>query len=330
MKKILLFPLLSLCLLACSVDNEDLLLEQGEISALNAEYDDACDLLAEDVSVMVCKDDIQNPTLRGFNSFFKAQILLHTALPTSGTYNPSMAELLSQYQHTGGMGYFETNYSVMTEDCGEVTIGIAARVRDCSMADPCEDPTENVSVKLCFSEIQNPTARRIETFYRNQVQLGTDLPLNGTFSPSAAELAAQFQQSGGIGTFATSYSVITQECGPVSIEVAVEVENCQPQQDPCNLLAQENYSATYTQAQILSMINGNVLNLRGVYLDLLEEGAPRTGRITDSELISLYQYYLAQRRAGATTISLVQNYNATSGECQDSAVLTLVITEVSR
>lgn len=298
MKKLLLLPLFSLFFLSCSVEELE-----PETQTLDAHARGAC---ADDLYVQVCSSEITNPTVSGFRNFYRAQIILHTSLPTSGTFDPSPAELLEQYEQSGGSGTFTTNYTVQTTDCGIVTIEIAAEViptvsanageiQDisglCSSAEviqlesllspdavrggkftaapgvldspysfnpaigagnyvitytidestKCvagEDTTSfTINVKqariyndvykqLCSSAITNPTLQGLTNYYKNLVFLNTDQKtITGTFSPTMSELLEQFNQSGGIGIFATDYT-FDSECGPVTMKLSVEVNNC--------------------------------------------------------------------------------------------------------
>lgn len=122
MKKTLLVPFLCFFFLSCSVEELE---PENPIVSLDAHARSAC---ADDLFVQVCSDEINNPTVSGFRNFLRAQLMLHTSLPTDGNFNPTPAELLAQYQQSGGSGIFATNYTVQTQDCGEVTIEITAEV----------------------------------------------------------------------------------------------------------------------------------------------------------------------------------------------------------
>ena len=97
--------------------------------------DDPCDSLAQDIFTTVCSSSINNPTVLGFRNFYKTQIYLKSELEKDGvfdgTFSPTMAELVEEYNASGGLGTFTTNYTVETAECGLVTIEVAVLVKEC-------------------------------------------------------------------------------------------------------------------------------------------------------------------------------------------------------
>lgn len=83
----------------------------------------------------------------------------------------------------------------------------------------------NINKTLCKSEINRPTISGFRTYFKNLIYLNTDLPTNGTWNPSIETLLNQYNQSGGVGTFNTTYTVNT-DCGVYSLDVTVQVNNC--------------------------------------------------------------------------------------------------------
>lgn len=85
----------------------------------------------DDIFTELCSNEINDPTLLGFTNYYKNQIFLNTDLTTiTGTFDPTMAELLSEYQDAGGIGTFTTNYTFETE-CGLRTIEVSVEVSAC-------------------------------------------------------------------------------------------------------------------------------------------------------------------------------------------------------
>lgn len=85
---------------------------------------------ANDIYNTLCSSQIDNPTLSGFTAYYKNQIILHTNLPTKGTWSPPMQELLNQFNQEGRTGIFTSNYTVNT-NCGSYTVEVAVEVQDC-------------------------------------------------------------------------------------------------------------------------------------------------------------------------------------------------------
>ena len=264
------------------------------------------ELTIDTVSLQVCTTEVDNPTESGFREFYLNQAV-NAGLPDTGTFNPTMSDLVEQYNTAGGTGTFTTNYTAETV-CGEVTLEISVEITEAETAEAgsiadisiaCDsseiiilndvnlsddaiaggtfsaaegvltsngnfDPSigageysitytvdsgagcvqgedfttftitvnegnvdaDDVFVQICTDEVDNPTVSGFRTYYRNQVRLYTDLPDNGTFNPTAAELQNQYELAGGIGTFPTNYTVNT-DCGEVTIEIAVQITESQ-------------------------------------------------------------------------------------------------------
>ncbi|WP_324719421.1 hypothetical protein [Salinimicrobium sp. HB62] len=86
---------------------------------------------ANDISKTLCSSQINNPTLSGFSAYYKNQIILHTNLPTNGSWNPSMQQLLNQFNQEGGTGIFTSTYTIDTK-CGLYSVEVAVDVQECN------------------------------------------------------------------------------------------------------------------------------------------------------------------------------------------------------
>lgn len=194
MKKLLLLPMFCFFLVSCSVEELEPETADKQILTLDSHANAAC---ADDLHVLVCANEINNPTVSGFRNFYRAQIILHTSLPTNGTFNPTMDALLLQYQQSGGLGSFTTNYTVMTTNCGEVTIAITAEVIDNIAANAGE--ISDIS-GVCTSSA--PIAI-------NESLLSPDAVRGGKFTAAPGVINSQgfFNPSLGAGNYVITYSV---------------------------------------------------------------------------------------------------------------------------
>ena len=97
----------------------------------------------------------------------------------------------------------------------------------CQTNDPC-DRFQNISRTICTTAVNNPTLQGFSAYYRAQISLSYQEinTLTGTFSPTMADLLTQYNTSGGVGTFTTTYTVTTADCGQVSFDVSVTINNC--------------------------------------------------------------------------------------------------------
>lgn len=101
-------------------------------------------------------------------------------------------------------------------------------IQNCTIVeDPCENYYEDIFTSLCSSSVNNLNLLGVTNYFKNQIFLNTDLTaITGTFSPSMAEMMELIQNEGLEGTYTTTYSVETIECGVVSFDITVEVINC--------------------------------------------------------------------------------------------------------
>lgn len=93
--------------------------------------------------------------------------------------------------------------------------------------DPCANYYNNIYTSVCSGSVNNLTLLGVTNYFKNQIFLNTDLTtITGTFSPSMAEMLVLIQNGGLEGTYTTTYSVETSECGMVSFDITAEVSNC--------------------------------------------------------------------------------------------------------
>lgn len=225
MKKLLLLSFIGLLLTGCSVEDENLVTGDTELlSSVDATYY----VSDSEIHTRLCTDEINNPTLKGFTNYYRNQIFLNTDIQyITGTFNPSMAQLLEEYNQANGVGTFSTVYTAEG-----VELLISVEVRDCSIAVPvCAN---DIYDQLCSSQITNPTLNNFINYYRNLIFLNTDFEnITGTFEPTLEDLYNEFNDAGRMGRFATNYTVDTEECGVITIEVAVEVIDCSAEDPVC-------------------------------------------------------------------------------------------------
>ncbi|MFV8839430.1 gliding motility-associated C-terminal domain-containing protein, partial [Salinimicrobium soli] len=74
----------------------------------------------------VCYNEIENPTVQGFRTFFSNLVNLNTDLATGGSFDPTMETLVSQYENDP-YSIYNTTYSVPTE-CGTASVDLAITV----------------------------------------------------------------------------------------------------------------------------------------------------------------------------------------------------------
>lgn len=147
----------------------------------------------------------------------------------NGAYDPEIASVIEAADALIGDLQFGTDELSMNE-IGDIQAALEAFNEGSASCGEVEEPAciEDVFVELCSSEIDNPTLQGFTNYFRNLVFLNTDLTtITGTFSPSLAELHAQFLEEGPVGTWTTNYTVTVEGCGEVTFEVTAQVNDCE-------------------------------------------------------------------------------------------------------
>ncbi|WP_324719422.1 hypothetical protein [Salinimicrobium sp. HB62] len=101
-------------------------------------------------------------------------------------------------------------------------------IQECPIVeDPCENYYSNVSSTLCTAQVDDISLLGVTNYYKNQIFLSTSLKtITGTFNPTMAELLDQIKSGSLAGEYNTVYTVDTPECGFVSFEISVLVNEC--------------------------------------------------------------------------------------------------------
>ncbi|WP_324720695.1 immunoglobulin domain-containing protein, partial [Salinimicrobium sp. HB62] len=87
----------------------------------------------EPIEEQVCSSAIDNPTVDGLEDFLEAQASFYGYL-TNGTFNPTIEEVLEDFQAANGIGVFTTSYTVTT-DCGVAVVPISIEVIESQSAE---------------------------------------------------------------------------------------------------------------------------------------------------------------------------------------------------
>lgn len=188
--------MLSLFFAGCSVDNEDLQVQES-LKTMDAEFNTTATACPGDIHVQICNTQINNPTVQGFTNFYKNQIFFNTNFTTiTGTFSPTMAELVDQYNQSGGIGTFTTYYTVETAECGVVTMEVAVEVLETKAANAGE--IANIPAICTTSGVIN-----LESL------LSPDATRGGTFTvtPGALTADGNFDPAIGAGEYTIVYTV---------------------------------------------------------------------------------------------------------------------------
>ncbi|WZL87942.1 gliding motility-associated C-terminal domain-containing protein [Salinimicrobium sp. 3283s] len=221
-------------------------------------------------------------------------------LPVTGTFSPSLDALFADFQ-ANPIGTFSTTYSVGSEVCGD-SVEVSVTIN------PLEDAEAG--------DIQN----QVVCFTEGLIDLsdylaGSGATTGGTFSGTGVS-NGMFDPSTGIDTYTITYSVDdtadcvtpgTQDSETFTIQVVEGVD------------AGADNSTILCNSEVRNLSSSEV---RALYLGLLEDGIDRTGSFspTIQQLIDQYRF---QSKFGDFTTT----YTVGTGQCTDSAVLTVTVLE---
>lgn len=93
---------------------------------------DPCENYYDNVQKDLCSSEVDNISLTGVRNYFKNQVFQNTGLTTiTGTFNPTMEEMLALIEADNLEGTYTTNYTVITQECGFVSFDISITVSEC-------------------------------------------------------------------------------------------------------------------------------------------------------------------------------------------------------
>lgn len=132
----------------------------------------------------------------------------------------------NQFDTTIAPGEYEVTYTVDDSlDCvsGNDSTSFTITVTGDSQT------LEPIYVNLCEDQtVDNPSPGEVREYLLAQVAQNTNLPLTGSFNPTAAEVRQEYLNNNGIGIFETTYTVESAECGSTSVNIITEVSELSP------------------------------------------------------------------------------------------------------
>ena len=271
---------------------ESVVISVQVIQSQTAEAGTIADMsVSENEGVVVLDDNILSNDATMGGTFTSAEALLNN----EGNFDPSVV----------GPGVYSITYTVNSsmpcvtgEDSETFTITVTE-----------EQEQNRIFVQVCTADIDNPTLSGFQNFYRNQLTLN-NIPTGGTFSPTLADLYAEFQNDP-IGTFTTTYTVNTAE-GELNVEVSVQVIETQTAE------AGEIADLTVACGADVIILDDSVLS----------ENASRGGRFTAEEgVLNAEGNFDPAIGAGVYTITYTVDSSALCVEGTDSTSFTITVTE---
>ncbi|UJH89765.1 gliding motility-associated C-terminal domain-containing protein [Antarcticibacterium sp. 1MA-6-2] len=266
---------------------------------VNTETDPTCNAGTPGIGV-VCLADV-NATFPSVDEIRKYYLnLLDTGVARNGTFNPTPRQISEQYQaDSDGLGDFTTTYTIANGDCSD-SVELTVRVVESVNAGT------NGSVTLN----EDDAAVNLFDYLGGTPDVGgTWSNGNGTFDPAT--------DAAGVYT----YTVGTESC-QATATVTVTVNN---ETDPTEcedvISAGGDKSIEVCNSQVRNLRDNGVRNL---YISLLDEGVPTNGTFNPTVAELIAQYNIVSNYGDFTT-----TYTVVSGDCQDSAVLTVTVLEAN-
>ncbi|WP_324720698.1 gliding motility-associated C-terminal domain-containing protein, partial [Salinimicrobium sp. HB62] len=164
------------------------------------------------IHVDICIIEINNPTVTGFTNFYKNLINSNTNFPTGGTFNPSMEELVSNYNENP-LATFTSVYSVSTA-CGEATVEVSVTV--------LESPNAGQSTTV---NLEEGTTETVDLF----AELGENAETGGTWTFGGEEVDGTFDPATdeeGVYTYTVTSENGCSASATVTVIIGTQEPNC--------------------------------------------------------------------------------------------------------
>ena len=258
-----------------------------------------------DTSITICETDVDGDTFSAVESLTNYYLgLLDEGVATTGTFDPTPAELLTQYaDDEDGLGDFTTTYTLTEGECTasvELTVSIV----------PVEEA--NAGTIEDFEVCTSDNALDLYAFLADDSSQGGRF-----FDAEGNEIADGALDVSAEGDYTLTYTVSEEDAGACvtgsdSTDFTVTVvEN--------TTNAGADNEVTVCNSEIRSLSNTGVRNL---YLNLLEEGVDRTGTFEPTIQQLIDQYNFQSNYGDFTTV-----YTIGTGNCLDSVELTVTVLE---
>lgn len=318
MNKKLLLILLSFCFISCSVDNDEIYENGVPFSENLSVSSDACAYLdaGPDNSITILESEAAAiPSWDEVRKLY--QRLLTPGVTKYGTFNPSIKEIISQFQEES-IGDFTTTYTIVDGECSD-SVELTVKVRE-TLDSPCalDAGPDNIIIMEESEAAAIPSWDEVRKLYLTLLAPGVSRL--GTFDPSIQALINSWQASR-LGDFTTTYTITEGECTD-SVELTIRVvEDTQstPTCEPVSAGGDASKTLTLKAARTQGSTYGSVEQIFFRMLDSGVEiaGVPYSFNPPIDQLIA--QFSTSPIGVYQTTLTLGE------GECQDSVVLTLTV-----
>ncbi|MDX1754022.1 MAG: gliding motility-associated C-terminal domain-containing protein, partial [Salinimicrobium sediminis] len=258
-----------------------------------------------DNSVTICETEVDAETFSDVETLTNFYlVLLDPGVPTTGTFDPTPAELLAMYAaDEDGLGDFTTTYT-LTE--GECTASVDLTVTIIPVEEANAGTIEDFQV--CTSE----TALDLYAYLADDSSQGGKF-----FDADGNEITNGALDISAVGDYTITYTVSEEDAGACvtgtdSTDFTVTVvEN--------TTNAGADNAVTLCNSEVRTLSNTGVRNL---YLNLLEDGVATNGTFNPTIQQLIDQYNFQSNFGDFTTI-----YTIGTGNCTDSVELTVTVVE---
>ncbi|PKD16485.1 hypothetical protein APR41_09085 [Salegentibacter salinarum] len=260
------------------------------------------------VSVVICEDQVlENPSEAQIRSYFTNLVNNNTSLETGGNFDPSPAEILTQFENQNGLGIFETEYTVDTGDCGIVSVMLTAEVTPLQQA----DAGEFGDIELCTTddEIQL-SAGQTGGIEGGFFTINGEVIEGGIFNPAVMEE----------GDYDVSYTINEDTAcveGEASTSFTISIFE--------GPNAGSDLTLSYCETEIEELIAnpGEAQNFLITLLENQEEDVDLSGDF-DANVEELFAYY----NAGDFSEPFVTTYRVSNENCEDTSEISITINEI--
>ncbi len=207
----------------------------------------------EDNSIEVCNSDVRNLNVNGVRNLYFS--LLDEGVPTNGTFDPTISQLIDQFNLVSNFGDFTTTYTVTEGECSDSVV-LTVTVIEANDAGADMNLTFcNTDAEVNLFDFLSPFATKNGTF---------EGLTNGVFNPSTATLGETViiyvveddESVCSTGNFTSSFTITVTEPQPANAGGNVDVTFCVDQDENIQLTSLLGEGAIMTGTFSAPFANG--------------------------------------------------------------------------
>lgn len=238
---------------------------------------------------------------------------LDQGIPRTGTFSPTMKEIVAMYNSGEKIGEYPTTYTIKNETCSDSAILTLVVVKDPVVCNV--NAGNDMFFEMEVSDVEAiPSVDEARKLFISKLE--TSVAKTGTFSPTIKQLIEQFNGGNKIGQYTTTYTLVDGECSD-SATITLNVIPDAVEEPVCSISAGADKVKTITLSQAKAL--PSVDEVKKLYLSMLDSGVKRNGSFDPTIKTLIARFNSSSNNIGDYTTT----YTVVDGDCKDSTQLTL-------